>query len=52
VKPILRDLLILDPHAIRVKNDDQLIQELDILGKKVLQKYPPIGSTIDEVIAV
>jgi hypothetical protein len=50
VKPILRDPLISDPHAIRVKDDGQLIQELDILGKEVLQKYPQIGSTIEEAI--
>jgi hypothetical protein len=47
VKPILRDPLISDPHAIRVKDDGHLIQEIDILGKEVLQKYPQIGSTID-----
>jgi hypothetical protein len=34
----------------RVKDHDQLIQELDKLGKKVLQKYPQIGSTIEEAI--
>jgi hypothetical protein len=50
VKPILRDPLISDPHAIRVKDDGQLIQELDILWKEVLQKYPQIGSTIEEAI--
>jgi hypothetical protein len=50
VEPILRDPLISDPHAIRVKDDGQLIQELDILGKEVLQKYPQIGSTIEEAI--
>jgi hypothetical protein len=37
VRPTLRDLLISDPHAIRVKDDNQLIQELDKLGKEVVQ---------------
>jgi hypothetical protein len=50
VRPILRDPLISDPRAIRVKDDDQLIQELDKLGNEVVQKYPQIGSTIEEAI--
>ena len=29
VRPILLDHWFQDPHAIRVKDDDQLIQELD-----------------------
>lgn len=50
VRPILRDPLISDPRVIRVKDDDQLIQELDKLGNEVVQKYPQIGSTIEEAI--
>jgi hypothetical protein len=50
VKPILRDPLISDPHAIRVKDDNQLIEEFDKLGMEVLKKYPQIASTTEEAI--
>jgi hypothetical protein len=46
-RPTQRDPLISDLHAIRVKDDGQLIQELDTLGKEVLKTYPQIGSTIE-----
>jgi hypothetical protein len=42
--------LIRDSHAIRVKDDDQLVEELDKLGKEVQRKYPQIDNTIEEVI--
>jgi len=50
VKPVRRDTLTLDPLAIRIKNEDQLIEELGKLAKEVLKKYPQIGSTIEEAI--
>jgi hypothetical protein len=40
MKPVTRDILITDPSAIRVKDETQLIEELDKLGKEVLKKYP------------
>jgi len=42
------DILITDPHAIRVKDETQLIEELDNLGEQVLKKYPQIATTIEE----
>ena len=50
VKPVQRDILISDPRAIRVKDENQLIEELDKLAKEVLNKYPQIGTTIEEAI--
>jgi hypothetical protein len=50
VKPVRRDTLIVDPLAIRVKDEDQLIEELGKLAKEVLKKYPQIGTTIEEAI--
>src|ERR671931_818432 len=49
-KPVRRDTLTLDPLAIRVKDEDQLIEELGKLAKEVLKKYPQIGTTIEEAI--
>jgi hypothetical protein len=48
MKPVTRDILITDPHAIRVKDESQLIDELDNLGKEVLKEYPQIGTAIEE----
>jgi hypothetical protein len=42
--------LISDPLAIRVKDENQLIEELDKLAKEVLNKYPQIGTTVEEAI--
>ena len=48
VRPVERDILISDPLAIRVKDENQLIEELDKLAREVLNKYPQIGTTIEE----
>jgi hypothetical protein len=50
VRPVERDILISDPLAIRVKDENQLIEELDKLAKEVLNKYPQIGTTVEEAI--
>lgn len=50
VRPVERDILISDPVAIRVKDENQLIEALDKLAKGVLNKYPQIGTTIEEAI--
>lgn len=50
VRHVDRDMLISDPRAIRVKDENQLIEELDTLTKEVLNKYPQIGTTIEEAI--
>jgi hypothetical protein len=48
VKPVQRDILISDLRAI--KDENQLIEELDKLAKEVLKKYPQMGSTSEEAI--
>jgi hypothetical protein len=51
VRPELkRDIMISDHLAIRVKDEIQLIEELEKIGKEVLKKYPQIGPTIEEAI--
>jgi len=35
--------LISDPLAIRVKKEEQLIEELEKIAKEILKKYPQIG---------
>jgi hypothetical protein len=50
VRPVERDILISDPLAIRAKDENQLIEALDKLAKGVLNKYPQIGTTIEEAI--
>jgi predicted RND superfamily exporter protein len=50
VRPVERDTLISDHHAIRVKDDNQLSEELEKIAKEVLEKYPKIGATNEEVI--
>ena len=50
VKRVYRDILILDPLAIRVKDENQLVEEIQEIGNEVLKKYPQIGNTIEEAI--
>jgi hypothetical protein len=50
VKPVKRDIMISDPLTIRVKDEIQLIEELEKIAKEVLKKYPQIGPTIEEAI--
>ena len=49
-KPVIRDTLISDLLAIRVKDENQLIEELKKLALYVLRKYPQIGTTAEEAI--
>jgi hypothetical protein len=42
--------MISDPLTIRVKDEIQLIEELEKIAKEVLKKYPQIGPTIEEAI--
>jgi hypothetical protein len=39
-----------DPLAIRVKQENQLIEELDKVGNEVLKKCPQIGSAIEDAV--
>ncbi len=50
VKRVKRDILISDPLAIRVKDENQLIEELSKIAEEVLRKYPQIGITTEEAI--
>jgi hypothetical protein len=50
VKHVQRDIMISDPLALRVKDENQLIEELNKLAKGILKKYPQMGSTIEEAI--
>lgn len=50
VKRVKRDLLISDPLAIRVKDENQLMEELNKIAEGVLKKYPQIGNTPEEAI--
>ncbi|MGC2426499.1 MAG: hypothetical protein WA421_05655, partial [Nitrososphaeraceae archaeon] len=50
VKPVLRDAIITDPYEIRLKDENQLFEELNKAAQEVLKKYPHIGTSIEEVI--
>lgn len=43
-KPVWRDLIIRDIHAIRVKDENQLEKELTSLGKSLQSEYRYLGS--------
>jgi hypothetical protein len=49
-KPVWRDAVITDPTEIRLKDENQLFEELNNLAQEVLKKYPHIGTSIEEVI--
>jgi hypothetical protein len=49
IEPVKRSL-VSDPLAIRVKQENQLIEELDKVGNEVLKKCPQIGSTIEDAV--
>jgi hypothetical protein len=48
-KPVLRDTVITDPLEIRLKDENQLFEELNKVAQEVLKKYPHIGTSIEEV---
>ncbi|MGB6627820.1 MAG: hypothetical protein WBE61_06790 [Nitrososphaeraceae archaeon] len=50
IRLVKRDIMISDPLTIRVKDEIQLIEELEKIAKEVLKKYPLIGHTIEEAI--
>ena len=49
-KPVLWDAIITDPLEIRVKDENQLFEELNKVAQEVLKKYPHFGTSIEEVI--
>jgi hypothetical protein len=49
-RPVVRDILISHPLAIRVKDESQLIEELNKVAQEVLRIYPQLGNTIEEAI--
>ena len=50
-KPVWRrDAVITDPLAIRLKDENQLFEELHTVAQEVLKKYPHIGTSIEEII--
>jgi hypothetical protein len=49
-KPVMRDTVITDPLAIRLKDENQLFEELNKVAQEVSKKYPHIGTSIEEVI--
>ena len=49
IEPVKRNL-VSDPLAIRVKQENQLIEELDKVGNEVLKKCPQIGSAIEDAV--
>jgi hypothetical protein len=48
-KPVLRDAIITDPLEIRLKDENQLVEELNKIAQEVLKEYPHIGTSIEEV---
>jgi hypothetical protein len=48
-KPVLRDAIITDALAIRLKDENQLFEELNKVAQEVLKEYPHIGTSIEEV---
>ena len=49
-RPVVRDILISHPLAMRVKDESQLIEELNKVAQEVLRIYPQLGNTIEEAI--
>jgi hypothetical protein len=50
-KPVWRrDAVITDPLAIRLKDENQLFEELHTVAQEVSKKYPHIGTLIEEII--
>jgi len=49
IEPVKRSV-VSDPLAIRVKQENQLIEELNKVGNKVLKKCPEIGSAIEDAV--
>jgi hypothetical protein len=48
-KPVWRDTVITDPYEIRLKDENQLFEELNKVAHEVLKEYPHIGTSIEEV---
>src|SRR5215469_2244776 len=48
-EPVKRSV-VSNPLAIRVKQENQLIEELNKVGNEVLKKCPQIGSAIEDVV--
>src|SRR5215831_5242815 len=49
IEPVKRSV-VSDPLAIRVKQENQLIEELNKVGNEVLKKCPQIGSAIEDAV--
>ena len=49
IEPVKRSV-VSDPPAIRVKQENQLIEELNKVGNEVLKKCPQIGSAIEDAV--
>jgi hypothetical protein len=49
-KSVMRDTVITDPLAIRLKDENQLFEEFNKVAQEVSKKYPHIGTSIEEVI--
>ena len=49
IEPVKRSV-VSDPLAIRVKQENQLIEELNKVGNMVLKKCPEIGSAIEDAV--
>jgi hypothetical protein len=49
IEPV-KHSVVSDPLAIRVKQENQLIEELNKVGNEVLKKCPQIGSAIEDVV--
>jgi hypothetical protein len=49
IEPVKRSF-VSDPLAIRVKQENQLIEELNKVGNMVLKKCPEIGSAIEDAV--
>ena len=45
-KPVMRDAVITDPLAIRLKDENQLFEELNKVEQEVSKEYPHIGTSI------
>jgi hypothetical protein len=48
IDPVKRS--VVSPSAIRVKQENQLIEELNKVGNEVLKKCPQIGSAIEDTV--
>jgi hypothetical protein len=49
IEPVKRSV-VSDPLAIRVKQENQLIEELNKVGNEVLKKCPQIGNSIEDAV--